>query len=90
MNAIRSVCIGANADNNMLTVTNSRLPPNITALIIIGYTKLNPDTFIYIPYAIPRNRKPARIGIVCGNAHTSALLITFFLLPSIAAKLLHL
>ena len=33
----------------METVTNSRLPPKIVTLIIMGYTKLNPFVRISIP-----------------------------------------
>ena len=52
----------------MVTATNSREPPKISMLINRGYQKENPDTFIYIPYAIPRHQKPEKIGIVCGKA----------------------
>lgn len=69
-------CSGANGDKSMDTVTNSSDPPNITTVIRRVYQKLNPDTFIYIPYAIPRNQNPAKIGIVYGNADLNAFLRT--------------
>ena len=38
----------------------------------MGYQKLKPDTFMYIPYVSPRNQKPAKIGMVLGNAAKNA------------------
>ena len=59
-----STCKGANELVSMVTATNSKDPPKIKKLISIGYQKLNPATFIYIPYAMPRNQKPAKMGKV--------------------------
>ena len=53
---------------------NSTEPAKIVMLMNIGYQKLNPETFIYIPYVRPRNQNPANIGIVYGKAHFKALI----------------
>ena len=41
--AVRKTCTGANGASSMLVATNSRLPPKMTTLMIIGYQKLKPD-----------------------------------------------
>ena len=41
-----SACTGANGASSMLVATNSRLPPKMTTLMIIGYQKLKPDVRI--------------------------------------------
>lgn len=46
MTAIRKTCTGANGASSILVVTNSRLPPKMTMLMIIGYQKLKPDVRI--------------------------------------------
>ena len=61
------------------TATNSIEPAKIVKLIKRGYQKLNPDVFIYIPYVIPKNQNPAKMGMVYGNAAFNAFTYLFFI-----------
>ena len=83
MSVIRNACSGSKLPSRRFAATNSIDPANMVRLIIIGYQKLNPETFIYIPYARPINQNPANMGMVCGKAALNALPILRFLPASI-------
>lgn len=46
--------------------------------ISMGYKKLNPEIFMYIPYDIPRKTCPVMTGRVKGKAALNAGKILFF------------